>query len=458
MKVYSTVPCGVPDTVEIENKDQIKSTLAALKALDSPAEIKTLIWNKRSAPSRALNFSVTLPGLEHVIIGHRTKEIGAFAFFHCYKLQTAILPEGLEKIGVQAFAYSGLVEIRLPESIAVIRRAAFHCCKSLAVISIHPGAQITLLPEYFADRTAITGFTCPKSLVVIGDRAFCGCGSLETVVLNEGLQRICDMAFFDTAITRLHLPSTLQPHAPLIIQSLQEITVAPGATHLFSVDSFLTDDAGHLIAYPPSKLTNGVLHIPEFVRGIHAFAAVQIQEVEELHLPTSFTDIHVDGTYLAYITTQNLKAITVSPGNPFFSTEDGVLYNKDKTELVLFPAKHEGEHFSVPASVKMIDRDAFTDASLKTLFFMGDVFLLDCALHGLQLDRCVFFGDVTILPPYCPAPFALFKELEFCRSLHGHFGATMTTAEIVYAPPGEMPAVRQAFEKVYEQPRAFIET
>lgn len=55
----------------------------------------------------------------------------------------------------------------------------------------------------------------------------------------------------------------------------------------------------------------------------------------------------------------NLKEIKVSESNPNYSDIDGVLFNKDKSELIIYPAKKEGALYTIPAGVKYIAENAF---------------------------------------------------------------------------------------------------
>ncbi len=51
--------------------------------------------------------------------------------------------------------------------------------------------------------------------------------------------------------------------------------------------------------------------------------------------------------------------IEVSEDNPNYSSLDGVLFNKDKTELICYPTDCKNEHYSIPNSVKSIGTNAF---------------------------------------------------------------------------------------------------
>ena len=55
-----------------------------------------------------------------------------------------------------------------------------------------------------------------------------------------------------------------------------------------------------------------------------------------------------------------LQAIVVDKANPYFCSEDGILYSKDKTCLIKFPANKDCTEFRVPLSVREIAPYAFS--------------------------------------------------------------------------------------------------
>lgn len=90
-------------------------------------------------------------------IPHGIGLIGYCAFQYCESLWKVTLPEGLKRIGSQAFAGCGAREIVIPESVVYIGEGAFRGCKSL---------------EYALVR-------CPKS--VVPSDAFDGCINLREI-------------------------------------------------------------------------------------------------------------------------------------------------------------------------------------------------------------------------------------------------------------------------------------
>ncbi len=61
---------------------------------------------------------------------------------------------------------------------------------------------------------------------------------------------------------------------------------------------------------------------------------------------------------------ENLEAINVADDNPYFSSVDGVLYNKNKTALISYPEGKKNEKYTVPNTVTTILDNAFWGMSL----------------------------------------------------------------------------------------------
>ena len=82
----------------------------------------------------------------------------------------------------------------------------------------------------------------------------------------------------------------------------------------------------------------------------------------------------------------NLSTIIVVDENPYFTSEDGIVYNKDKTELWLYPAKREVYEFAVPDTIKTIKEGAFWQASITFLNLNEGLttFEQGWSFHGLK--------------------------------------------------------------------------
>ena len=75
-------------------------------------------------------------------------------------------------------------------------------------------------------------------------------------------------------------------------------------------------------------------------------------DITTIHIGSDVTEI----TSGAFRCLMNLRSITVSENNPFYTSYSNCLYNKDMTELLCFPAALDGA--MIPSSVTTIDEYA----------------------------------------------------------------------------------------------------
>ena len=95
--------------------------------------------------------------------------------------------------------------------------------------------------------------------------------------------------------------------------------------------------------------------LPDSLETIGTHAFWYCDNLYSVHIPSKVTSIE----YCPFVGCKNLSAIEVDAGNENYCSEDGVLYNKDKTELICYPDAKEVETFTIPNTVEIIDEYAF---------------------------------------------------------------------------------------------------
>lgn len=110
-----------------------------------------------------------------VIIGEEITYVSECSFVHCENLRTVHLGNAVESLGLDAFAYTALEEINLPESLRDINGGTF-------------------------DSTLLRNVTLPESLVNLGASAFYNCPNLTSVTIGENTSLNFDISLTDTTI------------------------------------------------------------------------------------------------------------------------------------------------------------------------------------------------------------------------------------------------------------------
>lgn len=136
--------------------------------------------------------SVTLPSTVETV-----KDI----FKNCYKLETVIIPEGVEMLLLNTFEHcKALKTIALPSTLKVIGSNAFAFCTSLESVTI------------------------AKGLTKINDRAFVGCKAIKTLKLPGTLEYIGADAFLDSGLVSLEIPESVKSIGSGLFSGCNKIT------------------------------------------------------------------------------------------------------------------------------------------------------------------------------------------------------------------------------------------
>ena len=75
----------------------------------------------------------------------------------------------------------------------------------------------------------------------------------------------------------------------------------------------------------------------------------------------------------------NLTEIILEADDPCYTTIDGVLYNKDKTVLIYYPAGKTSTSFTIPDTVTTIDSNAFSNCT-----YLRNIIIPDSVTGGLD--------------------------------------------------------------------------
>lgn len=136
-------------------------------------------------------------------------EIGRGAFHNCSVAEDIIIPEGVTRIGEQAFCGNFTGKLVLPSTLKVIEDSAFSA-RFTGTLTLPSGLEKIGDSAFFYNQFE-GDLIIPDSVTEIGNGAFWSCRYLKgKLVLPEKLERIENRTFSGTGFTcRLNLPETL---------------------------------------------------------------------------------------------------------------------------------------------------------------------------------------------------------------------------------------------------------
>ena len=288
------------------------------------------------------------------------ESIAGFAFGNCSGLTSVTIPNSVTSIGDYAFdGCSGLTSVTIGNSVTSIGNDAFYGCSGLTSVTI-PNSVTSIGNDAFAGCHGLTSITIPNSVTSIGEGAFWDCIGLTSVTISNSVTFIGNDAFYNcTGLTSVHI---FDIAAWCAISFGSSIYANPlyCAHNLYLNETLVTDliipnDVTSIGDYTFSGCTGLTsVTIPNSVTSIGNQAFAGCHGLTSITIPNSVTSIG-DG---AFSVCWGLIAIDVAADNPNYCSEEGVLFNKDKTTLVAYPGGKQGA-YAIPSSVTSIGDNAF---------------------------------------------------------------------------------------------------
>ena len=311
-----------------------------------------------------------------------------------------IIPDGVTYISDFAFdSCSGLTGIVIPVSVSKIDYCAFGGCVNLADVWYYGSREqwpnINIVTDDGGNNTLLNAElhfilhgTCGENLTWVLDQdgvlTISGTGPMDdyswdnplpknqapwrwdarnitSIVIGDGVTHIGERAFwYATSLPEIAIPAgvtSIGDEAFEGCSSLTNIIVDSGNTAFSSENGVLFNyDKTKLIACPGGK--KGEYAIPDGVTAIGNYAFAVCMEITDLTIPDSVAAIGQS----AFFCCRKLSRFDVDGSNTNYSSEDGALFNKDKTRLVAYPGGKTGE-YTVPGGVISIETGAFASNS-----------------------------------------------------------------------------------------------
>lgn len=381
--------------IVVENIMTITSVaLGEEEAIDDNGISWLYTLNENDATNIKPKDNTNLP--EEVIIpsvldGHTVTSIGNNALMGCGKVKKITIPEGIISIGNNAFYSNGIKDITLPNSLKSIGNSAFGYCQSLETINI-PQNVTFIGTGAFNYCKSLREITIPNNVENIYSKTFENCTNLSNITISEGVKKIESDAFRNCiSLIEINIPKTvtyinmhrentsLYERNPFFsCSNLTKINIDNENQNYCSENGIMFNKNKTELLFYPIKNENINYTIPNSVTSIceFAFCYSNIENVEipetvvnigegafdfcekllEINISKNITNLNDSTPFYGCLSLNN---INVSEDNPSYSSENGVLFNKTKTELIRYPIGNERTEYTIPNSVSAIKERAF---------------------------------------------------------------------------------------------------
>ena len=265
----------------------------------------------------------------------------------------------------------------------------------------------------FKNCTKITSIAMPDSVVYIGRSAFYNCTSLKSITIPDGVKEIGYAAFSECdGLVSVKIPDNVTKigeSAFINCANLTKIDVTAGNKYYSSANGVLFNkDKSELICYP-AGIKNVGYSIPDGVTVIRDRAFNKCISLNSITIPKSVQDIE---TY-SFFGCTSLEAINVAGSNKNYADVNGILFSKDKTKIVCYPANKKNMSYSIPVSVKVVGVAAFRDC-----IYLKGITIPDSVtnIEHHAFSNCKSLKSITIPDSITAIEMATFID---CASLTG---------------------------------------
>lgn len=389
-------------------------------------------------------------GIESVHIGSGVKSIGDRSFDYCTKLKSATVSQGNEyffsdsngiiydkingvisvlpqRLSLQIYNVpdgiteiaditlpSSLTELNIPASVTKFDKYCVTDCSKLKSITVDTAntkyssdLQGILYDEFKVNlilcppATENTSIKIPYGVESINGSSFKNCTNLKEITISRSVTGVGLDAFKDcTALETINFTGTeaqwnnikfSSGNSALTSLDINFNVADPSESPLEGTEGWFTYRTadGQATITDVDLSAEGELIIPSEIFGCPVIAVAEnafngVENITNVYIPASLVTLN-DIAEAKY---------TVDKNNPVYSSdENGILFNKDKSELIKFSYKISIEEYEMPDSIRSIAQNAFYRCTnLNSLTLSDNVIVL----QGKTFDSCSF--DSVIIP------------------------------------------------------------
>lgn len=217
---------------------------------------------------------------------------------------------------------------------------------------------------FYACNELLTVRAEPNASADLGEGGFYGCSALETIVLGEGF----DFVAYDA------VNGCLSFAGYELEDGCDKFTVSGGVLFVGGA------------AQLPAAWGGEDLAVPEGIADVRLYKDERVVKAEfrSVVLGQGVQSIRTEGV--------RFERYEVAAENPHLTAEDGLLFNKDMSNLIAWPAGKSATFYTLPESVASIAAYAFYGAEVLGIEGPGVVTVGEYAFADSALENAVF-GD-----------------------------------------------------------------
>lgn len=311
-------------------------------------------------------------------------EVGSKGGYTSKEVTSVTLPNTIKELGLNCFSgATKLHSINIPASVEKINPIAFGDLRTVPVFTVDPAnshfssdangvlysndkTKLWNVPTAIATKIGSDTYNVDQNVTEINRGAFPAHAELKKIVLPAGLQKV-DQVYPPIATTN----------------TLLEFEIAESNPKFKVVAGVLFDNTKkELVCYPRAKADTDY-KVPDEFTSIGQYGIMNTDNITSLDLNkvvkttsnsvygakklqtiTIPTGLKKDGLKEgAIVACEKINKYKVADDNPDFIDIDGVVFNKEKDKLFLYPPSKAGATYAIPETVKEIAAQSFQTAN-----------------------------------------------------------------------------------------------
>ena len=199
----------------------------------------------------------------------------------------------------------------------------------------------------FEENNNLMSVTIPNTVKEIGDSAFADCYSLSTVTFSNSLKSIGDGAFKKTNLKKVTIPNSVTEIGVYAFSGCENLSSLTLSNKLDRIDEYCFENCTSLTSV---TLPNSVTEI-----GGYVFDRCSSLKTASIGSGLKYCYTQGDSRFI-FSDCIALESITVSSSNNNYSSANGIMYDKKKTEILVYPQGKKDTSYTVPSTINNLYR------------------------------------------------------------------------------------------------------
>lgn len=295
------------------------------------------------------NYGDGSSSIKTFIFGNEVESIPDALCYGMSAITEITIPNSVKSIGKSAFRGCSITEITIPENVTYVGAGAFYAIDLTNVTwnAINASTNIEVTEENpgtssWSDGGSIFSVACDIKSFIFGNKVknipagLCSHSSIQSLVIPEGVETIGSEALRldNCPLTEINIPASVK-------------SLGDDAIRWSNLEKYIVDEDNTVYASQ-----DGILYTKDFTKIVE----IPYNIKGEINIP-AVTENVMD--LKEWWTDAPFTAINIEEGHKELSSEDGVVFNNDKTILYRYPIMKTGDKYSIPNTVLTIDTIAF---------------------------------------------------------------------------------------------------